>query len=45
LSQVDSLIETLDIMRDDELMASIRLSRHEVAEGRVFPLDEDPTSE
>lgn len=37
---LESLEETLDILGDDELMASLRLSEREVAEGKLIPLEE-----
>lgn len=38
---LESLEESLDIMRDDDLMASIRQSRQEAAEGHLEPLIDD----
>ncbi|MDP7550038.1 MAG: hypothetical protein QF896_02445 [Acidimicrobiales bacterium] len=38
---LESLEESLDIMRDDDLMASIRQSRQEAAEGHLKPLIDD----
>jgi len=35
---LESLEETLDILRDDELLASIRRSRREAAAGQRLPL-------
>ncbi len=35
-----SLEETLDILGDEELMASLRRSQQEAAEGRLIPLHE-----
>ena len=35
---LESLEETLDILRDDELLASIRLSRREAAAGKRLRL-------
>ena len=35
---LESLEETLDILRDDELRESIRESRREAAEGKLLPL-------
>jgi antitoxin YefM len=35
---LESLEETLDIVRDDELMESLRRSRKEAADGRRMPL-------
>ena len=37
---LESLEETLDILGDEELMASLRLSQQEAAEGRLIPLHE-----
>ncbi len=38
--ELESLEETLDILGDDELMASLRLSQQEAAEGKLIPLEE-----
>ncbi|WP_423917329.1 type II toxin-antitoxin system Phd/YefM family antitoxin [Candidatus Poriferisodalis sp.] len=38
--ELESLEETLDILQDDELEASLRLSRQEAAEGQLIPLHE-----
>jgi len=38
--KIDSLIETLEIMSDDELMESIRRAEEDVRAGRVRPLEE-----
>ena len=35
---LESLEETLDIMRDEELMESLRISRQEAAEGKLLRL-------
>ena len=35
---LESLEETLDIMRDDELVESLRRSLQEAAEGKLLPL-------
>lgn len=40
LDELESLEETLDILGDEELMASLRLSGQEAAEGKLIPLDE-----
>ena len=37
---LESLEETLDILGDEELMASLRLSQQEAAEGKLIPLHE-----
>ena len=37
---LESLEETPDILGDDELMASLRLSEREAAEGKLIPLEE-----
>ncbi|WP_457549854.1 hypothetical protein [Archaeoglobus sp.] len=36
----DSIIETLEIMADEELMESIRRSEEDVKAGRVRPIEE-----
>lgn len=41
---LDSLEETIEILRDRELMKSIRISRAEAAEGKSIPL-RDPRDE
>ena len=38
--RLESLEETLDILGDEELMASLRLSEQEAAEGKLTPLEE-----
>ena len=38
--ELESLEETLDILGDEELMASLRLSQQEAAEGKLIPLEE-----
>ena len=38
LDELESLEETLDILGDDELVASLRLSQREAAEGKLIPL-------
>ena len=35
---LESLEETLDILQDEELMESLRISRQEAAEGKHLPL-------
>ena len=35
---LESLEETLDILRDEELVESLRISRQEAAEGKLLPL-------
>ena len=35
---LESLEETLDILRDEELMESLRISRQEAAEGKLLRL-------
>lgn len=37
---LESLLETLDILRDEELVESIRQSRREAAEGKSVPLSD-----
>jgi PHD/YefM family antitoxin component YafN of YafNO toxin-antitoxin module len=37
---LESLEETLDIVRDDDLMRSLRRSREEAARGEKLPLKE-----
>ncbi len=36
----ESMLETMEILGDPELMAAIRQSEKEIAEGRTIPLDE-----
>lgn len=36
----EALIETLDVMGDPEMMAALRRSQEDIAEGRVKPLDQ-----
>ena len=38
--ELESLEETLDILGDEELMASLRLSQQQAAEGKLIPLEE-----
>jgi uncharacterized protein YjgD (DUF1641 family) len=38
--RIDSLIETLEIMSDEELMESIRRAEEDIKAGRVRPLEE-----
>ena len=38
MDDLESLEESLDILRDDDLMASIRRSRQEASEGKRLPL-------
>lgn len=40
LDELESLEETLDVLGDEELMASLRLSQQEAAEGKLIPLEE-----
>lgn len=40
LDDLESLEETLDILGDSELVASLRLSRQEAAEGKLIPLSD-----
>ena len=40
VDQLESLEETRDILGDEELMASLRLSEREAAEGKLIPLEE-----
>ncbi len=40
LEMLDSIIETLEIMADKELMESIRRSEEDIKAGRVRPLEE-----
>ena len=37
---LESLEETLDILQDEELVASLRLSRQQAGEGKLIPLHE-----
>lgn len=37
---LESLEETLDILGDEDLVASLRLSRQQAAEGKLIPLSE-----
>lgn len=37
---IDSLLETLEVMRDQELMAAFRQGVKDIEEGRIKPLDE-----
>ncbi|MCY4374387.1 MAG: type II toxin-antitoxin system prevent-host-death family antitoxin, partial [Spirochaetaceae bacterium] len=38
--ELDSLEETLDILGDEELMATLRLSQQEAAAGKLISLDD-----
>ena len=38
MDDLESLEESLDILRDEDLMASIRQSRREASEGKRLPL-------
>ena len=40
LDELESLEETLDILQEEELVASLRLSRQAAAEGKLIPLHE-----
>lgn len=40
LETVDSLLETLEVVQDEELMASFRQGIKDMQEGRVEPLDD-----
>lgn len=40
LDELESLEETLDILQDEELVTSLRLSQREAAEGKLIPLHE-----
>lgn len=40
LETIDSLLETIEILQDEELMAAFRESVKELAEGQGQPLDE-----
>ncbi len=40
LDELESLEETLDILGDEELMASLRQSEEDAAEGKLIPLQE-----
>ena len=40
LEMLDSIIETLEVMSDKELMESIRRAEEDVKAGRVRPLEE-----
>jgi hypothetical protein len=40
LEMLDSIIETLEIMSDEELMESIRRAEEDIKAGRVRPLEE-----
>ena len=37
---IDSLLETLEVMRDQELMEAFRQGVKDIEEGRIKPLDE-----
>jgi len=37
---IDSLLETLEVLRDEELMAAFRRGVQDAAEGRVIPWEE-----
>ena len=38
--QIDGLLETMEILKDEETMAAFRKSMQDVAEGRVTPWEE-----
>ncbi|HVB61728.1 MAG TPA: hypothetical protein VNE61_11080, partial [Ktedonobacteraceae bacterium] len=40
LETIDSLLETLEVIQDEELMASFRQGIKDMEEGRVEPLDD-----
>lgn len=40
LEMLDSIIETLEIMSDEELVESIRRAEEDIKAGRVRPLEE-----
>jgi hypothetical protein len=40
LEMLDSIIETLEIMSDEELIESIRRAEEDIKAGRVRPLEE-----
>ena len=40
LEMLDSIIETLEIMSDEELMESIRRAEEDIKAGKVRPLEE-----
>ena len=40
LEMLDSIIETLEVMSDEELMESIRRAEEDIKAGRVRPLEE-----
>lgn len=40
LDDLESLEETLDILQDQELVAALRFSRQQAAEGNLIPLEE-----
>jgi len=39
-SLMDELLETLEVMQDDQLVGDLRAALREVEEGRTRPLDE-----
>jgi DNA-directed RNA polymerase subunit K/omega len=39
-SLMDELLETLEVMQDDELVKDLRIALREVKEGKTRPLDE-----
>lgn len=38
--QLEGLIETLEILQDEEMMAAIRQAEQEIAEGKIIPWEE-----
>jgi hypothetical protein len=40
MGTLQSIIETLEIMDDEDLMASLRLAIQEVAEGKTIPWEQ-----
>ena len=38
--KIDSLLETIEVLQDEELMASIHRGMKDIEEGRVEPLDD-----
>ena len=40
VDEYDSLIETIEVLSDDELMADLAASEEDVKAGRVFPWDQ-----
>lgn len=38
--EYEALVETLEVLEDDEMLEALRESEADVREGRVYPLDE-----